>query len=52
MTEEKYAEIVNKVIETINDGIVLMTTDEELDYKHRIIDDLKQWVNNFKGGRK
>jgi len=47
MTEKKYNQIVNNVIEKINDGVVLMTEKEELAYKKRVVNDLQYWVKQF-----
>lgn len=47
MTNEKFNEIVDKVITVINDGVVLMTEKEEYDYKKRVIDNLKIWLKEF-----
>jgi hypothetical protein len=42
-----YSEVVDKVIETINDGVSLMTEQEEFDYKKRVIKDLQIWLKAF-----
>ena len=47
MNKSKYNAIVNQVIETINEGVVLMTEQEEYDYKKRVIKDLHNWLNAF-----
>jgi len=47
MTNKMYSEIVDKVIETINEGVSLMTEQEEYDYKKRVIKDLQVWLKAF-----
>lgn len=47
MTNKMYSEVVDKVIETINDGVSLMTEQEEFDYKKRVIKDLQIWLKAF-----
>ena len=47
MTNKKYQEIVDNVIETINEGVVLMTEQEEFDYKKKVIKDLQVWLKAF-----
>jgi hypothetical protein len=44
----RYEKTINKVIETINEGVVLMTSEEELEYKQRVVKDLNNWVKYFK----
>jgi len=47
MNKSKYNAIVNKVIMTINKGVVLMTEKEEFAYKKQVINDLKVWLKEF-----
>jgi len=47
MNKNRYNEVVDKVIETINDGVVLMTEKEELNYKKQVIKDLQIWLKAF-----
>ena len=47
MNKNKYNAIVNKVIMTINNGVVLMTEKEEFAYKKQVINDLKLWLKEF-----
>jgi len=39
---------VDKCMEAINDGVVLMTLEEECHYRQGVVSDLVKWVNNFK----
>jgi hypothetical protein len=47
MNKNRYNAVVDKVIETINDGVVLMTEKEELNYKKQVIKDLQIWLKEF-----
>lgn len=47
MTNKQYDEVVDKVIETINEGVSLMTEKEEFAYKKRVIKDLQVWLKAF-----
>ena len=41
----KYNKVLSRVTEVINDGIVLMTEEEEIEYKRKILKDLGEWVD-------
>lgn len=47
MTNRQYAEVMDNVIETINEGVSLMTEKEELAYKKRVVKDLQVWLKAF-----
>ena len=41
-------DIISRITRIINDGVVLMTGAEEIEYKQKIVDDLQEWVNELK----
>lgn len=47
MKERDYEHTLSEVITQINEGVSLMTYKEELDYKKRIVKDLKEWLRLF-----
>jgi hypothetical protein len=47
MNRKRYNEVMDRVIEIINDGVVLMSEQEEYDYKVKVVKDLHNWVNAF-----
>jgi len=51
MTAEQYNNLMNHILAKINDGVVLMTEEEEYHYKkdivNRIVRDLQYWLQVF-----
>lgn len=47
MIKKKYEKVVNGVIELINEGVYLMTEQEEYNYKKQVIKDLQIWLKAF-----
>ena len=46
MTEKQYDEVLQAVTNEINEGIVLMTREEEVAYLKRIADDIYDWAED------
>jgi hypothetical protein len=48
MTKKNYNKALEKVMQEINSGVSLMTTEEEYIYRKSIIEDLQAWVEEFR----
>jgi len=48
MTKKMYNKVLEKVMQEINSGVSLMTIEGEYIYRKTIVEDLTEWVEEFR----